>query len=626
MILIRRRAAIAAAAVLVALLGLAVAVGAQEPASVRVAGSAIAAPMVEAVAAEASVPVTLNIAGTTAGVNALCAGEADVVLTNRPLSAAEESVCASTGVSFYELLLGHAAAVVITNSASPAPQCLTSAHLGALFAPSSASLVTTWQQVDPNAAPDALSIHLPAEDSLAVALLDQVVEGEGLRTDASTLSSDADVISSVASEVGAVGVVDFMSVDALPDNVRVVELNTTAAGCTVPSTENFESRTYVAAAPLFAYVNAASEAALPLAEALANSGEAATAAGFAAPSSTAAELNASILAESNTGREFTRYITDFIIPEGASGAVLVAGSTAALHLTQSLSSAITAEFSGLVLTSTLQGEPAGINSLCTGAADIAFITSEASADLWPACTEANIEPMAIPVGGRPVVLVANAAADYLACLTPDEIAAAMTTDAASWDQVNPSFGTTPVTVLAPPAGNNLNDLLVRLTAGANMFLRSDVIENADPLYRAAAVANVEGAITFMDWNDYLRVVDNGQQGIQLVSVNDGADCIAPDEAAFQAGTYPLWEPVTLLVNPISLTKPAVQSALWYLFSDRNFNLLSGANLFGLAFTELAPLRYNLQDAFVAAEQAAADAAAAAAEATPEATAEATPAS
>jgi hypothetical protein len=199
-----------------------------------------------------------------------------------------------------------------------------------------------------------------------------------------------------------------------------------------------------------------------------------------------------------------------------------------------------------------------------------------------------------------------------------------------WEQVNTGFAATPILVLAPVAGDGVTDLLLRLSAGPNTFLRADAQAFADPLYRAAAVANVEGAITFMDWSDYLRVADSGQQGIQLVSVDGGAGCVEPSDDSFQAGDYPLMEQLTLLANPVSLGQPGTQAALWYLFSDRNFNLLSGANLFGLPFADLAPLRYGLQDAFTAAEQAAAEAAAeaaaAAAEATPEATAEATPAS
>ena len=87
MSLVRRRAAFAAAAVLVALLGLAAAVGAQDTPSVRVSGSAIAAPLVESVAATSGIEASLNTTGTTAGLAVLCAGDADLALASRPLTA-----------------------------------------------------------------------------------------------------------------------------------------------------------------------------------------------------------------------------------------------------------------------------------------------------------------------------------------------------------------------------------------------------------------------------------------------------------------------------------------------------------------------------------------------------------
>lgn len=616
MILVRRRAAYAAAAVLVALLGLTAAVGAQDASGVRVAGSAIGAPLVEAVASDG---VTLNTTGTTAGIAALCAGEADVALANRPLTAEEEAVCAAAGVEFYELVLGHTAAVVITNSASPAPECLDAAQLALVFAPSAAGAITTWQQVVPGAAADPLVVVVPEGESLAVTLLDRAVDGDGLRADVTTAAGDVAVADAVAATPGAIGVINASA--TLPEGVRAVSLNTTAGGCTAPTAAALEARTYSSGEPLLAYVNAANADAVALATALAGSGAQAAEQGLIAPSEAATARNAEILADSNTGREFSRYVTEFTIDPTLTGAVLVAGSPAGFDLLSGLSSAITAEFQGIVLTNTLAGQTAGLNSLCTGAADIAAVVGQATDEQLAACMAADIQPMVFPLGGRPVVLVANAANTSAQCLTTEQIASLVATDAATWSDVDASFPATPITVVGPSAASNLNDLLVGLTAGPGGLLRSDVIANADPLYRAAAVANVEGAVTFMSWREYQRVSALGQTGIQLVSVDSGEGCVAPSEETFEAGTYPLWQPLALYVNPASLAKPAVQAALWYLLSDENFALLSSADLVGLPFEQLAPMRYQLQDAFTAAAEAAAQAAA---EVTPEVTPETTP--
>lgn len=621
MSLVRRRAAFAAAAVLVALLGLAAAVGAQDTPSVRVSGSAIAAPLVESVAAASGIEASLNTTGTTAGLAALCAGEADLALASRPLTAEEEAVCAAAGVEFYELLIGHTAAVVIANSASPAPECLDAAQLALVFAPSAAGSITTWQQVGPSLAADPLTVIVPAGDSLVLNLLDRAVDGDGLRADVTTAADDAAVAEAVASTSGAVGVVNAST--SLPEGVRAVSLNTTAGGCTAPTASALEARTYSAGEPLLAYVNSANANAVALATALTNSSEQAAAQGLVAPSEAAAAQNASILSTSNTGREFTRYVTEFTIDPVTTGSVLIAGSPAAHSLLSTLSSAITAEYQGVILTNTLLGQASGMNSLCTGAADIAAVVGQASDEQLAACTAADIVPMVIPLGGRPVVLVANAANISAQCLTTEQIATVFTGAPATWSEVDASFADTPITVIGPSAGSSLNDLLTGLAAGPNALLRGDVIANSDPLYRAAAVANVEGGITFMEWSEYQRVVTLGQTGIQVVSVDGGEGCVAPSAEAFEAGTYPLWQPLALYVNPASLAKPAVQATLWYLLTNDNFALLSAANLVGLPFEQLGPLRYQLQDAFTAATEAAA---AAQPEATPEATAEATPAS
>ncbi len=620
MSLVKRRAAIVAAA-LVALLSLAAAVGAQEgTTAVRVAGSAIAAGMVDSAAFSAGVPVAIEANGTAAGLAALCASESDVALANRPITAQEEAACLASGVEFYELLLGHTAAAVITHSASPAPECLGAGQLSSIFAPSSAGQVTTWEAIA-SGSTDPLTIFLPGADSLPVALLDQVVSGVGIRTDATVLASDSDVIESVASTPGSVGVVTFAALADLPESVRSLELNTTAAGCTAATVAGFESRAYAMAAPLLAYVNSASETAAPLLPVLADMTEVAQVLQRVGPSATAVARNAAIVADSNTGREFTRYVVAFTIPSGVTGAVLVGGSSAALDLMTTLGTMIATEYQGLVITSTLLGQQAGLDSMCTGANDLAVAVGTATPEQLALCADNSVEPMAIPLGGRPVVVVANAADPALTCLTSDQLTAVFTTDAASWDVVDATLSATPITVLAPTNATGLGDLLVRLTAGPNALMRLDVIADNDPLYRAAAVANVAGAVTFMDWNDYKQVTANGQTGIQLVGI--GADCVEPGEDAFIAGNYPLWEPLTLYANPARLAKPAVQSALWYLLSEENFALLGSANVYGLAFDSLNSLHDDLQDAFTAAQVAAEEAAAAqaTAEATPEATQE-----
>ena len=158
-------------------------------------------------------------------------------------------------------------------------------------------------------------------------------------------------------------------------------------------------------------------------------------------------------------------------------------------------------------------------------------------------------------------------------------------------------------------------------------LRDGINVNTDPLYRAAAVGNVEGALTFMTWAEYEKVVATNQANIQLVAVGDGSNCVQPSEAAIADGSYPLSQPLKLIVKESTLIRPDVQSLLWLLASDDRYTLIQNAGLAGLNFGDLPALRDRLQNAFNEAAMAAALATPeATAQATEAATAEATPAS
>ena len=159
------------------------------------------------------------------------------------------------------------------------------------------------------------------------------------------------------------------------------------------------------------------------------------------------------------------------------------------------------------------------------------------------------------------------------------------------------------------------------TSGSALATRADVELHGDPLYRAAATANVQGALTYMNWFEYQEVLDNNQAGITLVGVDGGDGCVTPDQQSITNGSYPLARSLQVIANREELARPEVQALLWYMLSDENYPLLEASNIVGPRFGELPTLRATLQTAFDEAEaQAAAEAAE---EATEEATSEAT---
>jgi phosphate transport system substrate-binding protein len=157
-------------------------------------------------------------------------------------------------------------------------------------------------------------------------------------------------------------------------------------------------------------------------------------------------------------------------------------------------------------------------------------------------------------------------------------------------------------LFAPEIGDTNTDLLLIKSAGSSIPMRDDVEVNRDPLYRAAATANVAGGLTFMEWVDYQKVLDNNQERIQLVSVDAGDGCVVPSSQSIVDGTYLLTNSVQLLVKTSSLNTIPVQSLSWFIASDSNYSLLEQAGLSGVQFGDLAILRNTLQSAFFEAAQ------------------------
>ncbi|NWG16604.1 MAG: substrate-binding domain-containing protein [Chloroflexi bacterium] len=603
---------------------------AQDGEAVTAVGSGTVAPLFQALAAAGAPEINLSstITGTNGGFEQFCRSQADLTAANRAISIEEDAACSGGGVDYVELLIAHHILAVVANPAAEYAQCLSSAALNAIFAPSAQDTNTNWNQIDVNNPDVPLTMFVPAEDRSAFALLDSIIGGDGIRADAVFESSDMDIIAAVSANTGAVGVVSLAAAEAAGEAVKILELNLNEiAGCTLPSAEAVENRLYEAYSPLFVYVNRAALDKPGLRGLLefAVSEQASaivTEQGFTPPTAAAYETDQAAL-EGTSERQFSRGVSDYEIPAALSGSITAGGSASGRDYMDSLISGFNALYPGVTTAFTPEGDPAGFRRLCNGELDLVLSTGELSSEQVQNCEANNITPLPIELGRRPVVLLANAGSDYLACLTTEQIKTAWSAESGSaittWNQVSAEFPETSMTLFAPTEGSIYSDVLLLSAAGSSLPIRADTQISADPLYRAAATANVEGGLTYMSWAEYQRVLENNQANIQLVAVDAGSGCIAPSPETVADGSYPLALPARLIISEAALNRVEVQSFLWYAFSDENFGQFESVGLIGLSFGDLPALRDTLLQAYARAAEAAR-----VPEATPEATAETTP--
>lgn len=598
-----------------------------EPAAaITISGSGIVNPVIEAILAGSEVLPSIATNGTATGLADLCSGVTMIATASRGISVDEALRCTENAVEYYELIIGFDIPTVIANPQDTALVCLSADNLNTVFAPSATAQITNWNQVGLEQSVDMpITAIIPADTTSTYAVLESFVDGVGLRTDATVLAA-AEAISTVASTPGAIAVVPYQAAIESQGSVQIVSINFgSEAGCVSPSAEVVEDAGYLLATPLLVYVNRASADALQSALTALTSDESASViatAGYTPASAAQFEINRAIVRGERENQSTATEIA-YVIPPDLSGSIAVGGSLAGYRIADSIANRLNSTYQTFTPEIQFSGQQADLARLCGGALDVLFTSSELTAEQLQACTDAGIATSAFAIGYQAVVLVSNSADEYAACLTSEQIrtiwSSASSGTVTNWNNVADTFSDTPLTLFSLREGNYVSDLLMARVGAPAETVRADVAEqNFDPLYRAAATANVAGALTYMSWVDYERVVSNNQQNIQLVAVDAGSGCVVPSVETIKTGTYALAQPVSLVVKTSSLATKATQSFVWSIFAEENQSLLIAA---GLTLPDrMNDLRAILLLQFADAE---ALALAASAEATPEVTPEAT---
>lgn len=588
---------------------------AQDDEPIPVAGSGIVAPVFNAMtdASETTDQFSVTTTGTTQGFVSLCDGDAAITLATRPITVEEDTNCSENQVQYIELLVGYVIPAYIVNPAIDFTTCLSTDVITNLFAPTAATAVTDWSILSEEYPETPLSVFIPADDTIIYAMLDSVVLGEGIRADAVVGTNDSDTIRGVRETEGAIGIVNLSAAVAAGDSITILDMSgVSGAGCAAPSAENVENRLYEQSLQLYVYVNTgvlSFESVDTLLTFLASDDSTAVieAEGVTAPTSATIETNREIIETGESGRQFTQSEVSYDIPFGIVGQVTAGGAGTAFTYLNSVGGRFTSTYPGVTITFNVEGQVAGFRRICNGELDIVIATTSLSAEQVDNCSANNITLEALPLGAQAVVLVSNAGDDFATCLTTDQIYTIWSSEATdtieNWNQVDESFPDLDMTLFAASSGDPFADMLFITREGPIITVRPDTEINGDPLYRAAATANVPGALTFMSWNGYQQVLDNEQANIRLVDVDAGAGCITPSEETIFNSTYPLIQSTNLILTQSAMARPDVQSYLWFLFSDENYTAYENSAFIGIAFEDLPAIREELLARYAAAEEA-----------------------
>lgn len=567
-----------------------------------ISGSRIALEAVSSIAQAKELTIEANVTGTTSGFRAFCESQTPALGAIRSISVEEDTACQDNNVKYNEYLVGYNIPVLIANPDLDFAVCLTPSHLHQLFAPSSQGIITDWAHVGLSTSANVpLNIFVTSQDSITYQLLDNLVEGVGLRGDVEVLASDADIVETVSQIEGALG---LTSLGAIGDaDVRVLNIrNPSLDRCITPQDT---TGAYTLRSPIYLYVNTELVTGnQSVIEALVSeaSQEIIAELGYSTPTEAEYALNASILAGDASGRQFSRDAVAFSIPDDVFGTFTIGSAASLATYVQTTTNIFSSNYAGITPQASIDGQFASIRQFCEGTLDIIAVNRDLTDAELATCADNNISPVTLELGGQAVVLVANTNDDLPQCLTTQQVQniwASQAESPATWSAVDASFPETDLILVAPLIGSaDYTDLLLSVDGGQPLPERAEVAErNNDPSYRATAVGNVEGGLTYISWVDYELLSDSATENIKLVSIDGGNGCIEPSPETIGNGEYPYALSGKLIINHASLNRTEVQSYVWYLFQDRNYSLFSLGGLTGLPFNELASIREGLEVTF-----------------------------
>ncbi len=581
------------------------AIQAQTEAVITVVGSGVVNPALESMAAAADATINIETTGSAAGIDRFCNGDIDLATTSRAMTGTEAAICAANEVDHSEFRIGHQLVAFIAHPDAP-PTCLWQELLSDVFKPTASNQVSDWSFADPES-DLPLTLFLPPDNDIAYTIIDGLVPGDGLRVDGQTYSDRADAIAQVSETAGALAIVSYLPDLATEETISLLEFGPT---CELPAAASIENDSYPAALSFYVYLNRTRlEANAELKRLMqfifdeANQAQL-TEMGITAPTSATYSLNAAVLADATADPDYVA-ADAFVMPATLTGEVKIVGAANAFTVLDQAGNRLTGSNEDLTITQAYAGDAAGLSELCSGDAHIAVLNAPAAADALADCAENDWATHSLDLGAQATVLLGNAADAQSACLTSEQIHTIWRAESAEtildWSALDAALPEQALTLFGLQSIGLESDILLQGSGAVIPPIRRDTEQDYDPLYRAAAVANVPGALTYMTWADYGAVLDNDQARIQLVAVDNGAGCVLPASATVADGSYALTRSASLLARDSALADVNVQAFLWTLFADENWPAIENAGFIGLAEGDFPAIRSDLQDWFAQAE-------------------------
>jgi phosphate transport system substrate-binding protein len=266
--------------------------------------------------------------------------------------------------------------------------------------------------------------------------------------------------------------------------------------------------------------------------------------------------------------------TDTADAGSLSGEIAIAGSSTVFPVSVAVAEEFRAEYPDVQVSVDSTGTGGGFgNFFCEGLTQI----NDASRPIQPEeeqqCADNGVTPIEFQVAIDALTVVVNAEADWVDCMTVDELRRVWEPNGAErWSDIRPEWPDEAFELYGAAPTSGTFDYLTEAIVGEEDSHRED--------YQATEqdntiVTGVAGSQYAMGYFGYAYFSGNEDASIKAISVDDGAGCVAPSLETAKAGEYtPLSRPLFIYVSQESLSRPEMQEFVRFYLESSGTSLIS----------------------------------------------------
>ena len=256
------------------------------------------------------------------------------------------------------------------------------------------------------------------------------------------------------------------------------------------------------------------------------------------------------------------------------GTIVIDGSSTVAPLATLAAEKFQATAPNVQVTVGTSGTGGGFEKFCNGETDVSNASRAIKDEEKAICDDKGITYKELLVANDGIALVVNKENTWATCLTVDQLATIWGPDskAASWKDVDPAFPDVPLKLYGPGTDSGTFDFFTKAINGEEGASRTDYSPSEDDNVTIKGVEGEKGGLGYFGLSYY----EQNKDQLNLVQVDGGSGCVAPDTTTVQDGSYaPLSRPLYMYFSDTADQRPEVQAFAKY-YADNEPTLTTDA--------------------------------------------------